>query len=97
MWAPTIAKMAVILCCVLAWQTFSKDRQIKGLEVELSLTRYQAAELKKRLTAADAAEKAAEAKRQAAYDEGRRILFGEPEDRDGAVAPALRDAIERLP
>lgn len=97
MWAPTIAKAAVILCCVLAWQIFSKGKQIRELEVELSWTRYEAAELKKRLTAADAAEKAAEAKRQAAYDESRRILFGEPDERDAAVAPALRDAIGRLP
>lgn len=92
-----IAKAAVILCCVLAWQTFYKSKQIKELQVELSLTRYQAEQLKTRLSEADAAEKAAAAARAEAYDESRRILFGEPEERDGPVAPGLRDAIGRLP
>lgn len=92
-----IAKMAVILCCVLAWQTFSKSRQIKELEVELSLTRYQAEQFRQRISEADAAEKTAAAARAKAYEETRRILFGEPEERDGTVAPALRDAIGRLP
>lgn len=89
--------MAVILCCVLAWQGFSKHREVKRLEVELSLTRYQAQQFRERLAEADAAEKSAAAARAKAYEETRRILYGEPEERDGAVAPALRDTIGRLP
>ena len=92
MWEWT-AKISICLVLVLAFQTFSKSRQISALENEKSLVRYQAEQMSQRLSDADAAVKAADAARAQAYEETRRLLDAEPYWRDGAVAPALKDAI----
>lgn len=93
----TITTMAVIACCFLLYSNYSKTQQIKSLEVEMSWVQYESRKLKERIVNANEAVQAAAESRKAMYDEARRILGGEPDERDGAVAPALADTIGRLP
>lgn len=92
----TITTMAVIACCGLLFLNHSKSERIKDLEYELSGLRIEASRLNKAITAANDALRELDAFRQTYYDNLRRAIVNEPDERDGVVAPALADTIGRL-
>lgn len=92
-----LGRLAIFASLFLGYLAFSQSQKIESLSVELNLMHYTAARLKEQLADAERAEKDAERTRQEYYDKVRGLVADEPDERDGAVAPALSDAIRRLP
>lgn len=89
--------MTAGVASALAFSNISQKREIQHLESENSWFHLEAEKMKERLAEADERVRAAEARRAEVYFPLRESVLAEPDERDGAVAPALRGAIEGLP
>ncbi|TWI38221.1 hypothetical protein IQ24_00359 [Paracoccus sulfuroxidans] len=91
-----IQRISLIVSAALACFTFVQHMKINDLEEQIFEMSRHAFEIETRLEEAWRAVAKAEADRARAYDEMRDEIRNEPAERDGEVAPALRDAIGRL-
>lgn len=95
---PLITTGLLIIALLSASLGIIRERSISAsLRAELAAMNAEAARLERNLEGAAEAEREAAAERSERYDALKERVFNEPDARDGAVSPALRDLIGGLP